>query len=38
MGKKINNEGYTILDMGYPSGVKDESLFYNMEINTIIWK
>jgi hypothetical protein len=34
----IQKEGYTILDMGYPSGTTIESAFYNMEVQTIIWK
>jgi len=33
----IQRNGYTILDMGYPSGVTLESIFYNMEVKFIKW-
>ena len=33
----IQTEGFTIIDIGYPHGLTSESLFYNMEINTINW-
>ncbi|HLW41832.1 MAG TPA: hypothetical protein VKY82_05645 [Flavobacterium sp.] len=33
----IQSEGFTIIDIGYPQGLTTESLFYNMEINTINW-
>lgn len=33
----IQTEGFTIIDIGYPQGLTKESLFYNMEINTINW-
>jgi hypothetical protein len=36
-GGAIQTEGYTIIDIGYPSGVATESAFYNMEINIINW-
>lgn len=35
--EKMVNEGFTIIDIGYPQGVTTESLFYNMEISTINW-
>jgi len=33
----VQEEGYTIIDVGYPKGVTSDSPFYNMEINTIKW-
>ncbi len=35
--EQIQLEGFTIIDIGYPQGLTSESLFYNMEINTINW-
>lgn len=33
--EKLVDEGYDIIDMGYPNGVTTESVFYIMELNTI---
>ncbi|GAA0873424.1 hypothetical protein GCM10009117_25710 [Gangjinia marincola] len=32
---KLIEEGFEVLDMGYPTGVNSESIFYNMELGII---
>jgi hypothetical protein len=32
---KLIDEGYEVLDIGYPLGVSSESVFYNMELRAI---
>ena len=33
--QKLLDDGYEIIDIGYPANVNTPSLFYNMELNTI---
>jgi len=32
---KLATQGYTVLDMGYPLGTNTQSVFYNMELETL---
>ena len=33
--QKLIDEGYEVIDIGYPQGITSESIFYNMELQTI---
>lgn len=34
----MDENGRTIIDLGYPDRVSSQSLFYDMEVNTIFGK